>query len=87
MCLRCIKCFIAYYTGRSDDIASSEGECDSLDEAETEAGEESRKVKVKTVNTSLTAVLNRIKEEDNDAPVEAPAPADPLGSVLNNESP
>jgi len=82
MCIRCIKCFVAYYTGKSDDIASSEGECSSLDEAEMD--DETKKVKVKTVNTSLTAVLNRIKEEDNDAPPEVPAPVDPLSSVLNS---
>ena len=46
--------------------------------------DETKKVKVKTVNTSLTAVLNRIKEEDNDAPPEVPAPVDPLSSVLNS---
>ena len=43
-------------------------------------------VKVKTVNTSLTAVLNRIKDVgENDSGHETPAPArvDPLGSVLN----
>ena len=84
MCIRCIKCFIAYYTGKSDDIASSEGECSSLDEAELDEMDDKKKVKVKTVNTSLTAVLNRIKDEDNDQP---PSPqqtqSDPLSSVLN----
>ena len=85
MCIRCIKCFIAYYTGKSDDIASSEGECSSLDEAELDEMDDKKKVKVKTVNTSLTAVLNRIKDEDND---QSPSPqqqtqSDPLSSVLN----
>ena len=83
MCLRCIKCFIAYYTGKSDDIASSEGECDSLDEAEVEEPER-RKPRAKTVNTSLTAILNRIKDEgDNDSTPEPQPQADPLSSVLN----
>ena len=85
MCQRCVKCFIAYYTGKSDDIGSSEGECSSLDEEETEAGGK-KAVKVKTVNTSLTAVLNRIKdggENDSGPETPAPAPVDPLGSVLN----
>ena len=85
-CQRCVKCFIAYYTGKSDDIGSSEGECSSLDEEEAEAGGGKKAVKVKTVNTSLTAFLNRIKdsgENDSGPETPAPAPVDPLGSVLN----
>merc|ERR1719410_1597820 len=80
MSMRCIKCFVAYYTGRADDIGSSEGEC-SEDEGEIQDDEDGRKSKVRTVNTSLTAVLNRIKENDG---VEAPEASDPLSSVLNN---
>ena len=84
-CQRCVKCFIAYYTGKSDDIGSSEGECSSLAEEEAEAGGGKKAIKVKTVNTSLTAVLNRIKDGGENYPgpeTPAPAPVDPLGSVL-----
>ena len=78
MCMRCIRCFVAYYTGKAEDIASSEGEC-TEDEGEIH-DDDNRKSKVRTVNTSLTAVLNRIKDEDN----EAPEASDPLNSVLVN---
>ena len=82
MSMRCIKCFVAYYTGKADDIPSSEGEW-TEDEGETHEDDDSRKSKVRTVNTSLTAVLNRIKDQENDG-VETPEASDPLSSVLNN---
>ena len=82
MCMRCIRCFVAYYTGKAEDIASSEGEC-TEDEGEILDEEDNRKTKVRTVNTSLTAVLNRIKDEENETP-EIPEASDPLNSVLNN---
>jgi len=83
MCVRCIRCFLAYYTGKNDDIDTSEGEC-----SETESGGEaggniqSRSGKQnKTVTTSLMDVLGRIKEADT---VESQP--DPLGSVLKQEA-
>eukprot|EP00088_Acartia_fossae_P005675 TRINITY_DN1255_c0_g2_i2.p1 TRINITY_DN1255_c0_g2~~TRINITY_DN1255_c0_g2_i2.p1 ORF type:complete len:1840 (-),score=597.38 TRINITY_DN1255_c0_g2_i2:454-5973(-) len=50
MVSRCIKCFIAYYSGKKDDLASSS-------EEEGDGGKETR-----MVSTSLSAVLGRIKE-------------------------
>jgi len=76
MCIRCIKCFLAYYTGKNDDIDTSEGEC-----SEESGGEEDERRPVKqskTVTTSLMDVLGRIKEADN-----SDQSSDPLGSVLS----
>ena len=63
-------------------MGNTMGEC-TEDEGEILDEEDNRKTKVRTVNTSLTAVLNRIKDEENETP-EIPEASDPLNSVLNN---
>ena len=85
MCIRCIRCFLAYYTGKNNDIDTSEGEC-SEEEVGGQTGEEEtgkKTARVKTVNTSLMDVLGRIKDEGS----EPPAQEDPLSSVLHSQEP
>jgi len=74
MCVRCIKCFIAYFSGNKEDLASSEDE-----DGEVKDGGETR-----TVNTSLSAILGRIKETAGDDHDQS-AYSDPLSRVLTTE--
>eukprot|EP00090_Calanus_glacialis_P034363 TRINITY_DN5765_c0_g1_i1.p1 TRINITY_DN5765_c0_g1~~TRINITY_DN5765_c0_g1_i1.p1 ORF type:complete len:1490 (+),score=607.25 TRINITY_DN5765_c0_g1_i1:212-4471(+) len=80
MCVRCIRCFLAYYTGKNDDIDTSDGECS--EESGGEGEQKGRTTTRKTVTTSLMDVLGRIKEADS---VEVQS--DPLGSVLTKQEP
>ena len=79
MCVRCVRCFLAYYTGKSDDIDTSEGECSDSGEEGGAAEEEGRQNSSRTVTTSLMDVLQRAKEEDGQevqkAEVAAPVAA------------
>lgn len=76
MCVRCIKCFIAYFSGKKEDIRSSEDEGEEEEEAESTARE------TRTVNTSLSAILGRIKESVGE---EMNPDSDPLNRVLETQ--
>ena len=74
MCVRSIKCFIAYFSGKKDDIKSSDDEEGEDDNDRSSSGRETR-----TVNTSLSAILGRIKESAGE---EMNPDSDPLNRVL-----
>lgn len=65
MAIRSIKCFIAYYTGKQDDLEmSDEGECSEEDEGELP--ETDNKKGSRTVSMSLMDTLKRVKESKRD---------------------
>merc|ERR550519_3290651 len=80
MAIRCIKCFISYYTGKKDDMESSGGEDDSDNEGRSES---------KMVTTSLADVIGRIKESKRDEDIRymGHTDKDPLSRVINSPSP
>jgi len=77
MVVRCIKCFIAYFSGKKDDIQSSDEEGDGAQSKET-----------RTVNTSLSSILGRIKEESaaSAGREDVDPNSDPLNRVLETQN-
>ena len=83
MVVRCVRCFMAYFSGKKEDIHSDDDD----------AGHRGPVKETRTVNTSLSAVLGMLKEENTSGGLDVPAGgdsggadySDPLNRVLETE--